>query len=119
MNNSEPKRLLRKTTKQLTAIGTADTLLFDQVPEGEQWFVDWVSCMNDDSTITSWYPFIRTPSGDYPIKQTADTTQDIRNGLQIQTWLTEHEQLGVVIVGATAGNDLYAWLVGHYREVQS
>ncbi len=107
----EPRRLLRETVKTLSADGTKDTLLFDQVPLDQQWFIDWVSVMNDDAVITSWYPFIRTPSGDYPIKQTADTTQDIRHGLQVQTWLTGGERLGVVIVGATSGNDLYAWLI--------
>ena len=119
MPTPEPRRLLRKSVKQLTAAGTTDTLLFDQVPHGEQWFVDWVSCMNDDAVITSWYPFIRTASGDYPLDQNADIAQDFRHGMQLQTWLTENEQLGVVIVGATAGNDLHAWLIGHYREVES
>jgi hypothetical protein len=113
----EPKRLLRKTVKTLSADGTTDTLLFDIVPPDQQWFIDWVSCMNDDSTITSWYPFIRTPSGDYPIHQPANTTQDLRHGLQVQTWLTGGERLGVTLLGATATNDLYAWLIGHYRTV--
>ncbi len=117
MWDATPKRLLRKTVKTLSAVGTVDTLLFDQVPLDQQWFIDWVSIMNDDSTITSWYPFVRTPAGDYPIHQPANTTQDLRHGLQIQTWLTGNEQLGVNIVGATTGNDLYAWLIGHYRVV--
>jgi len=119
MSALEPRRLLRKTTKQLTAVGTSDTLLFDQVPHGEQWFVDWVACMDSTTAITSWYSFIRTASGDYPIKQSADTTVSHRHAQQIQTWLTEGEQFGVVIVGATAADDLYAWLTGHYREVES
>ncbi len=113
----EPKRLLRETVKELTAVGTTDTLLFRQVPPEQQWFVDWVSVMNDDSTITSWFTFVRTPAGDYPIHQPANTTQDLRHGLQVQTWLTGGEQLGVTLKGATAGNDLYAWLIGHYRVV--
>lgn len=117
MPDSSPKRLLRKSVKQLTAVGTADTLEFDQVPLDQQWFVDWVSVKNDDSTITSWYPFVRTPAGDYPIHQPANTTQDLRHGLQIQTWLGGGERLCVTLVGATAGNDLYAWLIGHYRVV--
>src|SRR3989304_5398784 len=101
MANQEPKRLLRKTVKQYTAVGTTDTLLFDKVPPDQEWWIDWVSVMNDDAVITSWYPFIRRNGVDYPIKQSADTTQDIRHGLQVQTWLGANEELGGVVEGRT------------------
>jgi hypothetical protein len=109
------KRLLRLAVRNLSAEGTTDELLFPLVPLDQQWFIEWVATMDDDNTITSWYPFIRTPSGDYPLKQPLDTAADTRHGLKLQTWLTGGERLGVKIIGATTNDDLYAWLVGHWR----
>lgn len=118
MADKIPLRLLRKTARAASSGAAYDDLEIGPVPDGEEWGIDWASCVDETTAITKRAVGVKAGGLLYYLKEEAITTAGLVHGWQVQVTLSAGESLILRLTGCTTADVLKAFAIGHYWEIR-
>ena len=96
-----------------TADATTYTHYSDYVPEGEWWYLQRVSILNDTTASADCLISIDCGTHKHPLYYFANVTQNIENSQAIECWLRPGERLQFDWTGIVSTERLYVHVTGH------
>lgn len=109
------RRLLARTVATAPTVGY-DEVVFDRVPMGEQWHVEWAAVEDDTSTQAEYAIVVRASGADYIVAYNYLETATDTYARHLELVLAENEQLVIRVYDATADDVLVGFLVGYTLE---
>lgn len=118
MPDAAPLRVLREHERSTSGGAAYDDLEIGPVPDGEDWLVEWVSCVDETNAIIKRAVGVKVGGSVYWLKEEAITTSGLIHGWRVVVPLSAGESLVLRLTGCTSSDVIKAWAVGEYLEVR-